>query len=249
MADIFIGNVRGPQGDTGATGPQGEQGDAATISVGSVTTVPYGQNASVTNSGTEEEAVLDFRIPQGRPGEQVTQLDNLVLNSITEPPTQFPIPAIGDIGSVLFGKISKWFGDMTALVATKLNAANVVNNLTTTASGYALDARQGKVLGDIITPTVTPLTSVAIGSTYQIPENVLAHSIIIISMARYGYGGSMAISSELIRAGFLSQGFHINRGSASAEYWMAKISAAGVLSMLSSSTSSDAPNVQIVGII
>lgn len=150
VVQTLIGNVKGPQGEQGAQGVQGEQGDAATISVGSVTTVPYGQNASVTNSGTEQEAVLDFRIPQGRPGEQVTQLDNLVLNSITEPSTQFPIPAIGDIGSVLFGKVSKWFSDMSALVATKLNAANVVNNLTTTASGYALDARQGKALKDEI---------------------------------------------------------------------------------------------------
>lgn len=148
VVQTLIGNVKGPQGERGAQGEQGAQGNAATISVGSVTTVPYGQNASVTNSGTEQEAVLDFRIPQGRPGEQVTQLDNLALNSITEPSTQFPVPAIGDIGSVLFGKISKWFSDMTALVATKLNVANVINNLTTTASGYALDARQGKVLSD-----------------------------------------------------------------------------------------------------
>lgn len=148
VVQTLIGNVKGPQGEQGAQGVQGEQGEAATISVGSVTTVPYGTNASVVNSGTEQEAVLDFRIPQGRPGEQVTQLDNLVLNSITEPSTQFPIPAIGDIGSVLFGKVSKWFSDMSARVATKLNAANVVNNLTTTASGYALDARQGKVLND-----------------------------------------------------------------------------------------------------
>ena len=148
VVQTLIGNIKGPQGEQGAQGVQGEQGDAATISVGSVTTVPYGQNASVTNSGTGQEAVLDFRIPQGRPGEQVTQLDNLVLNSITEPSTQFPIPAIGDISSTLFGKISKWFSDMTALVATKLNVANVINNLTTTASGYALDARQGKVLND-----------------------------------------------------------------------------------------------------
>ena len=148
VVQTLIGNVKGPQGEQGAQGVQGEQGDAATISVGSVTTVPYGQNASVTNSGTEQEAVLDFRIPQGRPGEQVTQLDNLVLNSITEPSTQFPIPAIGDIGSVLFGKVSKWFSDMSALVATKLNVANVVNNLTTTASGYALDARMGKALAE-----------------------------------------------------------------------------------------------------
>lgn len=150
VVQTLIGNVKGPQGEQGAQGVQGEQGDAATISVGSVTTVPYGTNASVVNSGTEQEAVLDFRIPQGRPGEQVTQMDNLVLNSITEPSTQFPIPAIGDIGSVLFGKITKWFSDMAALVATKLNAANVVNNLTTTASGYALDARQGKTLNDAI---------------------------------------------------------------------------------------------------
>lgn len=148
MADILIGNVRGPQGETGATGAQGEQGDAATIAVGSTTTVPYGQAARVTNSGTAQEAVFDFVIPQGRPGEQVTKIDNLTIDAITEPSTQFPVPAVGDNGSTLFGKISKWFSDMTALVATKLNVANVVNNLTTTASGYALDARQGKVLSD-----------------------------------------------------------------------------------------------------
>lgn len=150
VVQTLIGNVKGPQGEQGAQGVQGEQGDAATISVGSVTTVPYGTNASVVNSGTEQEAILDFRIPQGRPGEQVTQLDNLVLNSITEPSTQFPVPAIGDVGSTLFGKISKWCSDMAALVASKFDAANVVNNLITTSSGYALDARQGKALNDSI---------------------------------------------------------------------------------------------------
>lgn len=178
VVQTLIGNVKGPQGERGAQGEQGAQGNAATISVGSVTTVPYGQNASVTNSGTEEEAVLDFRIPQGRPGEQITQMDNLVLNSITEPSTQFPIPAIGDIGSVLFGKISKWFSDMSALVATKFNAANVVNNLTTTSSGYALDARQGKVLADALNSRtfiigqwveVSYLSASQLAGTYTVP--------------------------------------------------------------------------------
>lgn len=158
MADIFIGNVKGPQGVQGETGAQGEQGDAATIAVGSVTTVPYGQNARVTNSGTSGAAVFDFVIPQGRPGEQVTKIDNLTIDAITEPSTQFPVPAVGDNGSALFGKISKWFSDMSALVATKLNVANVVNNLTTTSSGYALDARQGKAINDKLTAWVTPNT-------------------------------------------------------------------------------------------
>lgn len=150
MADIFIGNIKGPQGDTGPQGNQGEKGDAATIRVGSVTTTQYGQTARVTNSGTEHDAVFDFVIPQGRPGEQTTRIDNLLLDALTEPSTQFPVPAVGDNGSTLFGKISKWFSDMAALVATKFNAANVVNNLTTTASGYALDARQGKTLNESI---------------------------------------------------------------------------------------------------
>ena len=165
MADILIGNVKGPQGDTGATGAQGEQGDAATIAVGSVTTTTYGNNARVTNSGTEHEAVFDFVIPQGRPGEQTTKIDNLTIDAITEPSTQFPVPAVGDNGSTLFGKVSKWFSDMAALVATKLNASNVVNNLTTTASGYALDARQGKVLSDAKADKSNPVLTFDVGSS------------------------------------------------------------------------------------
>ena len=39
---------------------------------------------------------------------------------------------------------------LEAMASTKLEAAAVVNNLTTTAEGYALDARQGKTLLDQI---------------------------------------------------------------------------------------------------
>lgn len=170
MADILIGNVKGPQGAQGAQGVQGEQGEAATIEVGSVTTVPYGQTASVVNSGTESEAILDFTIPQGRPGEQVTDMQNLTLSSMTTSSASFPIPAIGETGKVIFGKIVKWFSDMSALVATKLNASNVVNNLTTTDSGYALDARQGKVLNDRISEDTTKVRVIT-------PEGVYVNNI------------------------------------------------------------------------
>lgn len=152
MADVYtrIGYIKGATGATGAQGEKGDTGDAATIQVGSVTTVPYGQTANVVNSGTEQAAVFDFTIPQGRPGQQVTEMDNLLLNSITTSAAEFPLPAVGETGKVLWGKVVKWCSDMAALVATKLNAANVVNNLTTTESGYALDARQGKALNDTI---------------------------------------------------------------------------------------------------
>lgn len=157
MPQVLIGNVRGLQGERGAQGDTGAQGAAATIEVGSVTTVPYGQAARVTNSGTTGAAVFDFVIPQGRPGEETTKIDALTIDALTEPSTAFPVPAVGDNGSTLFGKIAKWFSDMTALVATKLNASAVVNNLTTTNPGYVLDARQGKTLNDQIT-TLTNVT-------------------------------------------------------------------------------------------
>lgn len=73
--------VQGIQGETGATGPQGEQGpqgvqgvkgdkgDAAlSLEIGAVTTGAEGSPASVTNSGTTSDLILDFSIPVGATG-------------------------------------------------------------------------------------------------------------------------------------------------------------------------------------
>lgn len=49
-------------------GKDGIDGVSATIEVGTVTTGAAGSQASVTNSGTENAAVLDFTIPQGADG-------------------------------------------------------------------------------------------------------------------------------------------------------------------------------------
>lgn len=64
-------------------------------------------------------------------------------------------------------------------LANKLNTANVVNNLLTTAAGYALDARQGKVLDDkitalngkIIKKTVTFTGTIAPKSTVSVSKD------------------------------------------------------------------------------
>ena len=58
----------GPTGATGATGATGPQGEAATVTVGSTTTGAEGTDASVTNSGTSGDAILDFTIPRGDTG-------------------------------------------------------------------------------------------------------------------------------------------------------------------------------------
>ena len=62
---------QGPQGETGATGPQGPAGtagEAATVTVGTTTTGDAGTNASVTNTGTAQNAILNFTIPRGETG-------------------------------------------------------------------------------------------------------------------------------------------------------------------------------------
>lgn len=52
-------NIKGARGATGA---------AASIKIGSVTTGAAGSNASVTNSGTASNVVLDFILPRGKDG-------------------------------------------------------------------------------------------------------------------------------------------------------------------------------------
>lgn len=61
---------RGEKGDKGDAGEPGEAGKAATIAVGTVETGEPGTEASVTNTGTENAAVLRFVIPRGAKGEQ-----------------------------------------------------------------------------------------------------------------------------------------------------------------------------------
>lgn len=178
----LIGNIKGPKGDTGATGPQGNpgangtngaDGSAATVNVGAVTTVQYGNPAQVINSGTESDAVLDFQIPQGAPGEQVTTMGGLILNAITTSSAVRPVPVVGDTGAVAFGKIIKYLGDLFTSLGTKLNNSNVVNNFTTTESGYALDARAGKTLNDSLVSLVeTRLNGVFMKRLYKGPATL-----------------------------------------------------------------------------
>lgn len=72
-----IQGPQGPQGQTGATGPQGiqgqqgpqgEQGQSASITIGTVTTLPAGSQATVTNVGTSSAAIFNFGIPKGADG-------------------------------------------------------------------------------------------------------------------------------------------------------------------------------------
>lgn len=143
MPRLLIGNVKGVKGDTGSQGPQGVAG---TIEIGSVQTVSYGSPASVTNSGTEEEAILDFQIPQGAPGATVTDMSNLGLSSITDSTADYPSFAVGENGSTIFGKIRKFLSDLKNNYVSK-SMMTTSTNIDTAGQAVA-DAKAIKSLND-----------------------------------------------------------------------------------------------------
>ena len=64
--------VDGKDGIDGQDGRDGIDGQAATITVGSTSTLPAGSSATVTNSGTSSQAVFNFGIPAGEAGQAAT---------------------------------------------------------------------------------------------------------------------------------------------------------------------------------
>lgn len=58
---------------TGLPGPKGDTGTAATVDVGSTTTLAPGASATVVNVGTTSAAVFNFGVPQGPQGQQGIQ--------------------------------------------------------------------------------------------------------------------------------------------------------------------------------
>jgi hypothetical protein len=99
-------NQRGPQGTkgakgaTGAKGASGSAGSSATVSVGSITTESAGSQATVTNSGSGSNAILNFGIPQGAAGATAT-----------------------GTGATAYGQV--WMGSGTAEPAPGSNNANL----------------------------------------------------------------------------------------------------------------------------
>lgn len=120
-----------------------DNGDfSATVQVGTVTTGNPGTSAKVSNSGTNKDVILNFTIPRGDTG----AIENINESTVdfSQATTRTNIVS-GEQFTVLFGKIQKWLSDL------KDGAfQNVANNLTTTSSGYVLDARQGKIIKDDI---------------------------------------------------------------------------------------------------
>ena len=93
------------KGDIGATGAVGSAGS---VTIGTTTTGSAGGNASVTNSGTSSEAVLNFNIPKGVSGAVGIQGSNGLTGATG---------AAGDNATIAIGTISTLAENANATVA------------------------------------------------------------------------------------------------------------------------------------
>jgi len=66
--DVCCPTSGGGGGEDGVMGPPGPAGTPATVGVGTVATVAYGDPPTVVNSGTVNNAIFNFEIPAGQPG-------------------------------------------------------------------------------------------------------------------------------------------------------------------------------------
>ncbi len=93
----------------------------------------------------------------------------------------------GETFAVLFGKISKWFGDLRTAAF-----ADVKNNVTTTDDGGVLDARMGKYLNDRID---------AVGSSVKLFSSVLSFNAGYATVPITYSGDAPIVIAQLANAG------------------------------------------------
>lgn len=104
-------NIKGAKGDTGT---------AASIKIGSVTTGAVGSNASVTNSGTASNVVLNFTLPRGKDGKDGGITVDAELSDTSTNPVQNKV--VKTNMDALFTKIKTYLDIISSNLPTKVSA-------------------------------------------------------------------------------------------------------------------------------
>ena len=103
-------NIKGAKGDTGT---------AASIKIGSVTTGAAGSNASVTNSGTASNVVLNFTLPRGKDGKDGGITVDAELSDTSTNPIQSK--AVNTAINTVKNNMTQGFQTVTASIPTKVS--------------------------------------------------------------------------------------------------------------------------------
>lgn len=115
---------KGDRGEQGLPGRDGQDGLTPNLQVGTVTTLPSGQNATVTQTGTKEDPIFNFSIPRGDKGIYVGAKD-------TAPPTVDIVIDHSDMGLYSDELVNTPIvGDVLNLTTHKNQTTTMQNNTT-----------------------------------------------------------------------------------------------------------------------
>ena len=111
------------------TGLKGDPGEAATIQIGTVTASDPGSDPAVTNSGTEQDAVLNFVLPRGIQGPTGPKGDPGTANAAT---VAYDNSTSGATETNAQDAFDKLYGDIASLTEKKLQYIKFAKNVTAT---------------------------------------------------------------------------------------------------------------------
>lgn len=103
--------AKGEPGSPGAKGGKGDKGDTGAtpnLSIGTVTTLEAGQNATASMGGTAENPVLNLGIPKGakgEPGQGGSSVD--IVTSVSASSTDAQVPSAKAVYTFVTGKIGE----------------------------------------------------------------------------------------------------------------------------------------------
>ena len=109
-------------------GLKGDQGEAATIQIGTVTASDPGADPEVTNSGTQQDAVLNFVLPRGIQGPTGPKGDPGTANAATVAYDNSTSGAKETNAQDAFDKLYGDIADLTAKMYISYNGVGVIAN-------------------------------------------------------------------------------------------------------------------------
>lgn len=191
-----------PRGPTGATGSTGATGTAASIAIGTTTTLSPDTPATVNNSGSSSAAVFNFGIPEGRQGERGAGLAlGIAFDTLTDLETAYPTGA--DTAHVVNadGLVYVWDSDSSAWVsAGALQGAAgtiAVGSTTTLAAGSnATVTNTGTSSAAILNFGVPRGATGAVGSTGATGATGAAATLAIGSVTQTTPGSNPTVTNS-----------------------------------------------------